>query len=91
MVAEKSGQQPAGSGHVPEEPMLWPFAAARLAMDACFWWLERGPVERGDDELPWTTPGTVALELTTMRLRDCSRTRSGQPALVCAPYALHRP
>lgn len=25
-----------------------------------------------------------------MRLRDCSRTRSGQPALVCAPYALHR-
>jgi poly(3-hydroxyalkanoate) synthetase len=32
----------------------------------------------------------VALELATMRLRDCSRTRSGQPALVCAPYALHR-
>ncbi|WP_354138198.1 alpha/beta fold hydrolase [Bradyrhizobium sp. LB11.1] len=89
-MAGKSGQQPAGSGHVPEEPMLWPFAAARLAMDACFWWLERGPVEQGDDELPWTTPGTVALELTTMRLRDCSRTRSGQPALVCAPYALHR-
>lgn len=25
-----------------------------------------------------------------MRLRDCSRARVGSPALVCAPYALHR-
>ncbi|MFD0613124.1 alpha/beta fold hydrolase [Bradyrhizobium sp. GCM10027634] len=70
--------------------MLWPFAAARLAMDACFWWLERGPVERGESELDWTTPGALALELATMRLRDFSRTQSGQPALICAPYALHR-
>ncbi|WP_245315742.1 alpha/beta fold hydrolase, partial [Bradyrhizobium neotropicale] len=55
-------------------------------------WLEREPVEQGDDSgLPWTTPNTVALELPTMRLRRCgSGTRSGQPALVCAPYALHR-
>ena len=89
MVAGKT-QQPGGSGRGPDEPMLWPFAAARLAMDACFWWLERGPAEQGEGDLPWTTPGTVALELATMRLRDCSRTRSGQPALVCAPYALHR-
>ncbi|WP_244645967.1 alpha/beta fold hydrolase [Bradyrhizobium campsiandrae] len=70
--------------------MLWPFAAARLAMDACFWWLERGPVAQGERELDWTTPGALALELATMRLRDCSRTQSGQPALICAPYALHR-
>lgn len=91
MAAGKGGQQQAdGSGRVPDDALPWPFAAARLAMDACFWWLQRGPVEQGESELPWTRPGTVALELTTMRLRDCSQTRSGQPALVCAPYALHR-
>lgn len=89
-MVEKTGKQPSGPGHVPDDPMLWPFAAARLAMDACFWWLERGPAEQNHSSLPWTTPNTVALELATMRLRDCSRTRSGQPALVCAPYALHR-
>ncbi len=87
---EKTGQQPVGSGRVADEPIPWPFAAARLAMDACFWWLERSPVEQGESELPWTTPGTVAVELATMRLRNCARTRSGQPALVCAPFALHR-
>ncbi|SFO16123.1 PHB de-polymerase C-terminus [Bradyrhizobium sp. Ghvi] len=92
MVAEKTGKQPRPreAGHVPEDPMLWPFAAARLAMDACLWWLERSPLEQAESELSWTTPASVALELATMRLRDCSRTRSGHPALVCAPYALHR-
>jgi len=47
-------------------------------------------MEPADSSLSWTTPGTGVLELATMRLRDCSRARSGQPALVCAPYALHR-
>lgn len=89
-MAEKTGKRPSGPEHVPDDPMLWPFAAARLAMDACFWWLERGPAEQYDSVLPWTTPNTVALELVTMRLRDCTRARSGHPALVCAPYALHR-
>jgi poly(3-hydroxyalkanoate) synthetase len=59
-------------------------------MDACFWWIERGRAEQDASDLPWTTPNRVALELATMRLRDCSRTRSGQPVLICAPYALHR-
>lgn len=90
MVVQKSGQRPGEAKRVPDDALLWPFAAARLAMDACFWWLERDPAEQGEGELPWTTPGITALELATMRLRDCSRTRSGQPALVCAPYALHR-
>jgi len=89
-VAEKTGKQPGAADHVSHDPLLWPIAAARLAMDACFWWMERGPAEPADSKLPWTTPNTVALELATMRLRDCTRTRSGQPALVCAPYALHR-
>ncbi|QQO11720.1 alpha/beta fold hydrolase [Bradyrhizobium diazoefficiens] len=87
-MVETTGKQKGGP--VPDDPLLWPFAAARLAMDACFWWLERDPPEQGASCLPWTTPNAVALELATMRLRDCSRTHSGQPALVCAPYALHR-
>ena len=89
-MVEKSGKPLGGSDRPPDDPLLWPFAAARLAMDACFWWLERGPPEQDESNLPWTTPNTVALELATMRLRDCTRTQSGQPALVCAPYALHR-
>lgn len=89
-MVEKTAQQPRGPGYAPDDPRLWPFAAAQLAMDACFWWLERAPAEQVDSSLPWTTPNSVALELATMQLRDCSRTRSGQPALVCAPYALHR-
>lgn len=90
-MVEKTGKQPRGPEHAPDDPLLWPFAAARLAMDTCFWWLERAPAEQGDSGLPWTTPGTVALELATMRLRDCTQTRSGRPALVCPPLALHRP
>lgn len=90
MVANRTSTQPGGSENVPDVPLLWPFAAARLAIDACFWWLERSPAEQGDSCLAWTTPNTVAIELATMRLRNCTRTRSGQPALVCAPYALHR-
>ncbi|WFU68567.1 alpha/beta fold hydrolase [Bradyrhizobium sp. CB2312] len=87
-MVETTGKQKGGP--VSDEALQWPFTAARLAMDACFWWLERASPEQNDSSLPWTTPNSVALELATMRLRDCSRTRSGQPALVCAPYALHR-
>lgn len=89
-MAAKTGKQLGGPDHVPGDPLLWPFAAARLAMDAWFGWMERGPDESADSSLPWTTPNTVALELATMHLRDCTKDRSGQPALVCAPYALHR-
>ncbi|QPF88468.1 alpha/beta fold hydrolase [Bradyrhizobium commune] len=89
-MAEQAGKPQSGSGHRPDDPLLWPFAAARLAVDAWFWWLERAPAEPDDSDLPWTTPNFVALELATMRLRDCTRTGAGQPALVCAPYALHR-
>ena len=89
-MAEKTGKQLRAPEPVPDDPLLWPFAAARIAMDACFGWLERGPSELADSSLPWTTPNSVALELATMRLRNCARTGAGQPALVCAPYALHR-
>jgi poly(3-hydroxyalkanoate) synthetase len=47
-----------------------------------------------DADLPlcepnWATPNTVALELTTVRLRDFSVDRQRPPTLVCTPYALH--
>lgn len=89
-MPDKGDRRQDEAGHVPEDPLLWPFAAARLAMDACFWWLERGQGDPDASSLPWTTPNHVALELPTMRLRDASRASSGQPVLVCAPYALHR-
>jgi len=89
-MVNKIGKQPGRPDHAPDESLLWPFTAARLAMDACFWWVERGRAEQDESNLPWTTPNRVALELATMRLRDCSQSRSGQPVLVCAPYALHR-
>jgi poly(3-hydroxyalkanoate) synthetase len=75
------------------DPMLWPYAATKLAVDACVWWIEHGlGLASHSDEaaLPWTTPNTVALELATLRLRDFSRRQAGHPVLICAPYALHR-
>jgi poly(3-hydroxyalkanoate) synthetase len=72
--------------------MLWPYTATKLAMDACFWWMESfGSAEPSDDTAlsSWTTPNEVALELPTLMLRDFSRRRAGPPALICAPYALH--
>jgi poly(3-hydroxyalkanoate) synthetase len=71
--------------------MLWPYTATKLAMDACLWWTESlGSAEPSDGTaLTWKTPNKVALELPTLRLRDFSRRRTGPPALICAPYALH--
>ncbi|MCP3469760.1 alpha/beta fold hydrolase [Bradyrhizobium sp. CCGUVB1N3] len=88
--ATKKPPTPTGSGPGPDDPLLWPFAAAKVAMDAAFWWLERSSPEPRETELPWTTPSKVALELATMRLRDSTTKRTGPAALVCAPYALHR-
>ena len=91
-MARQTGnpREPAGSGNVPNDPLQWPLAAAGLAMDACLWWLDRRPSEQHDTTLAWTTTNTVALHLATMRLRDFSKQRDGQPVLICAPYALHR-
>jgi poly(3-hydroxyalkanoate) synthetase len=71
--------------------MLWPLAATRMAVDACLWWMDRDPLDRRDaSSLAWTTPNNIALELATFRLRDFSHKETGTPALICAPYALHR-
>ncbi|MGV7216728.1 alpha/beta fold hydrolase [Bradyrhizobium sp. UFLA05-112] len=91
-MAQGTKKPPPSTGSEPgsDDPLLWPFAAAKLAMNAAFWWVERSSPEPRETELPWTTPNQVALELATMRLRDCTKKRTGPPALVCAPYALHR-
>jgi hypothetical protein len=62
------------------------------AIDSYFWWLDQAlsnPSGRDEATLPWTTPNKVMLELSSMRLRNFSRTGAGIPALVCAPYAQH--
>ena len=74
-----------------EDLLFWPFAGARLALDT---WLSllgetREPPGQPEVALSWTTPHTIALELTTMRLRDFSTQAESPPALLCAPYALH--
>jgi poly(3-hydroxyalkanoate) synthetase len=89
-VAEQRGGQRDLPGHGPEDPALWPLRAARFALDACFWWLPHGEADPDPVPLSWTTPNVALLELTTMRLCDCSQGAGGQPVLVCAPLALHQ-
>lgn len=97
-VARQNANQgePTGTHGVRAEDLLfWPFAGARLALDTWLSWLgeSREPPAQCDAALSWTTPHTIALELTTLRLRDFSTEAKGpikgQPVLVCAPYALH--
>jgi len=78
-------------GSMTEDLLFWPFAGARLALDSWFGWVgDSAEPPRPTEAVPgWTTSHTVAIELTTMRLRDFSTQAKGQPALVCAPYALH--
>lgn len=45
--------------------------------------------DRGAQELEGATPGKIALELQTVRLRDFSMVESGVPTLLCTPLALH--
>ena len=75
------------------DPLLWPFSGAQMVLETWLSWLgkQAEPPRNEQDEaaLPWTTSHRVALELTTMNLRDFSRSGTGQPLLICAPYALH--
>jgi poly(3-hydroxyalkanoate) synthetase len=77
------------------EAMLWPMAAARLALEAYLHWFagREPPPPEPQRELPlsWTTPNVIALQLTSMRLRDFSRKAAGRPLLICAPFSLHEP
>jgi poly-beta-hydroxyalkanoate depolymerase len=77
-------------------PFLWPLhvastmgASAGVALN---WYagMLAGVVDAEAEapEFDWTTSNRTVLDLPTMRLRDFS-TGGGQPALICAPYALH--
>jgi len=90
---EKENEQVRAGSAWPDDPLQWPFAAAKFALDACLWWADRGAppaANPSESTLSWTTPNTVALELSSMRLRDFSRKPAGQSVLICAPFALHR-
>jgi poly(3-hydroxybutyrate) depolymerase len=75
---------------------LWPALAAETAIEFTsamareFASLAVGPDTKAKGREPrWTTGNKVALELTTVRLRDFSTSPDGAPTLVCAPFALH--
>jgi len=86
-------KQPTTPAPSPDAFFLWPFAAARVATERMSWWLDalgRPPAEANTAPASdWTTPNDVALQLTSMQLRDFASAPDGQPALVCAPFALH--
>ena len=85
--------KPVGPGAAwPQDPALWPYAATKFVMDSLLWWAGQGSEQAAPFDAPalsWTTPNTVALELSTMRLRDFSSRPDGRPLLICGPYALH--
>jgi poly(3-hydroxyalkanoate) synthetase len=90
--SDKSAKQTPAGPAWPQDPMLWPYAATKFAVDTMFWWIDRSSERAPAEDAPplaWTTPNKVALELCTMRLRDFSRAKRGQPVLICGPYALH--
>jgi poly(3-hydroxyalkanoate) synthetase len=78
-------------------PIVWPFlvassmSRATAAMLKWYGGILAGESEAGDPPPApdWATPNRVVLDLPTMRLRDFSARDHGQPALVCAPFALH--
>lgn len=78
-------------------PFAWPFLMASSMSEATAAMLQwtagimAGASDDGDARPApdWATPNRVTLDLPTMRLRDFSPDSGGQPALICAPYALH--
>jgi poly(3-hydroxyalkanoate) synthetase len=77
-------------------PFVWPFQVASAMNESAASLLKwyAGLFDGARDETPvaephWTTPNAVVLELPTLRLRDVSTGKDGQPTLICAPYALH--
>ena len=74
---------------------LWPALAAASASEfaaavAKQWADFAAPDhQKPAGEPHWATPNSIALELSTVRLRDFSTARKGHPTLLCAPFALH--
>jgi poly(3-hydroxyalkanoate) synthetase len=84
------------ASRLPQLALLWPGLAAAsaggfgflLAKEFANLW-DSQPGAR--EPPPWTTRNEVALELSSVRLRDFSTGSGGIATLVCAPFALHGP
>jgi poly(3-hydroxybutyrate) depolymerase len=76
---------------------LWPALAAETTSEIAaaaareFVKLAVGPAagETNGREPQWTTRNKIALELSSVRMRDFSTRAEGTTTLVCAPFALH--
>jgi poly(3-hydroxybutyrate) depolymerase len=79
----------------PNLAFLWPAIAAATASDMAALVAKQladlaiGPSAAPAPEPQWATPHAIALELKTVRLRDYTVAEESQPALLCAPFALH--
>jgi poly(3-hydroxybutyrate) depolymerase len=81
-------------GQFPYAAFFWPALAAVSAGEAAssitarFLGLDADG-GRAAQEPEGATPSRIALELHTVRLREFTMVKSGVPALLCAPFALH--
>ena len=94
MAKETSTPEQHAGADWAQQAWLWPLEATRLALQSYGQWFADPasvPSPAPDRKpLDWTTPNEVVLQLPSMQLRAFSHGKPGQqPALVCAPYALH--
>ena len=80
----------------PYTAFFWPALAAASAVEtassmaAQLWDLAPAAEDaRAAQEPEGATPGKIALELDSVRLRDFTTAESGVPTLLCTPLALH--
>ena len=83
-------------GQFPYAALFWPALAAASAVEtassiAAHFLGSSGDTDgdRAAQEPEGATPSKIALELHTVRLRDFTTVKSGVPALLCTPFALH--
>ena len=78
-------------------PFLWPLVATAAASEATaaflndvahIWGTSKQQTSASNDA-EWATRNRIALELSSLRLRDFSQRSQGRPTVICAPYALH--
>jgi poly(3-hydroxyalkanoate) synthetase len=94
MAKETSTPEQHAGADWAQQAWLWPLEATRLALQSYGqWFADPASVPSPAPDRPpldWTTPNEVVLQLPSMQLRAFSHGKPGQqPALVCAPYALH--
>ena len=96
MAGKQTRDGPFEAPDTPAGLFAWPAlmtAAAANAIAFSFDTFLRS-MPKTDDVSPceplWASPHRLCLKLATMELRDFSTDRIGVPALICAPFALHR-